>query len=112
MLAKLSTRPAFRRRAFAGVLTLALLGAGVPALATADDRPQPDLSRFYRQKVKWAACKDMDAPKDLQCGKVTVPLDYAKPGARTLDLALARYRATGKSRGSVLLNFGGPGGAG
>ncbi|MGW3309356.1 alpha/beta hydrolase [Streptomyces sp. NPDC001073] len=112
MLAKLSTRPAFRRRAFTGVLTLALLGAGVPALATADDRPQPDLSRFYRQKVKWAACKDMDAPKDLQCGKVTVPLDYARPGARTLDLALARYRATGKSRGSVLLNFGGPGGAG
>ncbi|MBK3573445.1 alpha/beta fold hydrolase [Streptomyces sp. MBT65] len=112
MLAKLSSRPAFRSCAVTGVLTLALLGAGLPALATADDRPASDLSRFYRQKVKWAACKDTDAPKDLQCGKVTVPLDYAKPGGRTLDLALARYRATGKSRGSVLLNFGGPGGAG
>lgn len=115
MLARLSSRPAFRRCAFTGVLTLALLGAGLPALAapaTAGDRQQPDLSRFYRQKVKWAACKDMDAPKDLQCGKVTVPLDYAKPGGGTLGLALARYRATGKSRGSVLLNFGGPGGAG
>ncbi|WP_329243463.1 alpha/beta hydrolase [Streptomyces sp. NBC_01478] len=112
MLAKLSSRPAFRGCAFTGVLTLALLGAGLPALATADDRPTSDLSRFYRQKVKWAACKDGDAPKDLQCGKVTVPLDYAKPGGGTLDLALARYRATGKSRGSVLLNFGGPGGAG
>ncbi|MFJ5309355.1 alpha/beta hydrolase [Streptomyces sp. NPDC088350] len=115
MLARLSSRPAFRRCAFTGVLTLALFGAGLPALgapATAGDRPRPELSRFYRQKVKWAACKDMDAPKDLQCGKVTVPLDYAKPGGGTLDLALARYRATGKSRGSVLLNFGGPGGAG
>ncbi|MET7482232.1 alpha/beta hydrolase [Streptomyces sp. NPDC005538] len=112
MLAKLSSRPAFRRRAFTGVLALALLGAGLPAVALAGDRPQPDLSRFYRQKVKWTACKDMDAPKDLRCGKVTVPLDYARPGAATLDLALARYRATGKSRGSVLLNFGGPGGAG
>lgn len=112
MLAKLSSRPAFRRCAFTGVLTLTLLGAGLPALATADDRPQADLSRFYRQKVKWAACGTPDAPKDLQCGKVTVPLDYARPGGGTLDLALARYRATGKSRGSVLLNFGGPGGAG
>ncbi|MFI6405474.1 alpha/beta hydrolase [Streptomyces sp. NPDC050548] len=112
MLARLSSRPAFRRCAFTGVLTLALLGAGLPTLATADNGPRPDLSRFYRQKVKWAACKDPDAPKDLQCGKVTVPLDYAKPGGATLDLALARYRATGKSRGSVLLNFGGPGGAG
>jgi pimeloyl-ACP methyl ester carboxylesterase len=112
MLARLSSRPAFRRCAFTGVLTLALLGAGLPALATAADGPQADLSRFYRQKVKWSACKDPDAPKDLQCGKVTVPLDYAKPGGGTLDLALARYRATGKSRGSVLLNFGGPGGAG
>ena len=112
MLAKLSSRPAFRRCAFTGILTLALLGAGLPALAAADAPPTSDLSRFYRQKVKWAACKDPDAPKDLQCGKVTVPLDYAKPGGGTLDLALARYRATGKSRGSVLLNFGGPGGAG
>jgi pimeloyl-ACP methyl ester carboxylesterase len=51
-------------------------------------------------------------PTDLQCAKVTVPLDYARPGAGTLDVALARYRATGTSRGSVLLNFGGPGGAG
>jgi pimeloyl-ACP methyl ester carboxylesterase len=112
MLAKLSSRPAVRRCAFTGVLTLALLGAGLPTLATADHRAQPDLSRFYRQRVKWAACKDPDAPKDLQCGKVTVPLDYTKPGGKTLDLSLARYRATGKSRGSVLLNFGGPGGAG
>ncbi|MEU6773546.1 alpha/beta hydrolase [Streptomyces sp. NPDC046759] len=110
MLAKLSTRPAVRRCAGTGVLALALLGAGLPAAAA--DRPQPDLSRFYRQKVSWAACKGTDMPKDLQCGKVTVPLDYARPGAGTLDVALARYRATGRKQGSLLLNFGGPGGAG
>ncbi|MFF7972339.1 alpha/beta fold hydrolase [Streptomyces sp. NPDC007905] len=110
MLAKLTTRPAVRRCAGAGALTLALLGAGLPAAAA--DPPQPDLSRFYRQKVSWGACGDPDTPKDLQCGKVTVPLDYAHPGKGTLDLALARYRATGRSSGSVLLNFGGPGGQG
>ncbi|MEU9444754.1 alpha/beta hydrolase [Streptomyces sp. NPDC048304] len=110
MLAKLSTRPAVRRCAGTGVLALALLGAGLPAAGA--DRPQPDLARFYGQKVTWTACKGLDMPHDMQCGKVTVPLDYARPRAGTLDVALARYRATGKKQGSVLLNFGGPGGAG
>ncbi|MEV5439317.1 alpha/beta hydrolase [Streptomyces sp. NPDC052682] len=108
MLAKLTKRPSVGRCAVTGAVGLVLLGAGLPAAA---DVP-PDLSRFYRQKVGWTACRGPDMPKDLQCGKVTVPLDYARPEAGTLDLALARYRATGPSRGSVLLNFGGPGGAG
>ncbi|OLZ73570.1 alpha/beta hydrolase [Streptomyces sp. IMTB 2501] len=110
MLAKLSTRPAVRRSAGTGALALALLGAGLPAASA--DPPQPGLTRFYQQKVTWTACKGSDAPKDLQCAKVTVPLDYARPRAGTLDVALARYQATGKKQGSVLLNFGGPGGAG
>lgn len=76
--------------------------------------PVPDLSRFYRQRVTWSACagEGEGMPADLQCGKVTVPLDYARPGEGTLELAMARYRASGRSRGSVLLNFGGPGGPG
>ncbi|MFJ3640450.1 alpha/beta hydrolase [Streptomyces sp. NPDC090108] len=110
MLAKLSSRPVARRGAGAGVLALALLGAGLPVAAAGP--ADPGLSRFYRQKVTWAACTDPKAPDDMQCGKVTVPLDYARPGAGTLDLALARYRATGPSRGSVVLNFGGPGAPG
>ncbi|MFC3572173.1 alpha/beta hydrolase [Streptomyces yaanensis] len=104
-----------RRRAVtsaaATTAVLALLGVSPPSMAPADGGG-PDLSRFYHQKITWSACKGEDMPDDLQCGKVTVPLDYARPSAGTLDLAMARYRATGKSRGSVLLNFGGPGGAG
>ncbi|MEU6227943.1 alpha/beta hydrolase [Streptomyces sp. NPDC047042] len=107
-------RSAYPRRALASAATLALLGTGAPTATTADD--EPDLSRFYHQKIKWSTCPAgaaYEVPmKGLQCGKVTVPLDYAKPGGGTLELALARYRATGKSRGSVLLNFGGPGGPG
>ncbi|MFE9900838.1 alpha/beta hydrolase [Streptomyces achromogenes] len=110
MLAMLSTRPLVRRCAGASALALALLGAGLPAAAA--DRPQPDLTRFYQQRPAWAGCPGPDMPKDLECAKVTVPLDYARPDAGTLDLALARYRATGPSHGSVVLNFGGPGGAG
>ncbi|MFE4551139.1 alpha/beta hydrolase [Streptomyces sp. NPDC056785] len=89
---------------------LALLTAGLPSAAVAADAP--DLSRFYHQKITWGACVGDGMPADLQCGKVTVPLDYAHPQSGTLDVAMARYRATGPSRGSVLLNFGGPGGAG
>ncbi|CAL9363657.1 alpha/beta hydrolase [Streptomyces sp. enrichment culture] len=125
MQAKLDSRPSVRRCAVTGALGLALLGAGLPAAngatttaattatATADARDTgAGMSRFYDQKVAWSACEGTDMPKDLQCGKVTVPLDYARPEGRTLDVALARYRATGDSRGSVLLNFGGPGGSG
>ncbi|GAA4089690.1 alpha/beta hydrolase [Streptomyces shaanxiensis] len=109
MLAKLSTRPMLRRCAVTGAVGLVLLGTGLP---TATDGPEPDLTRFYEQKVAWAKCPGEGLPKDMQCGKITVPLDYAHPKAGTLDLALARYRATGEKRGSVLVNFGGPGGAG
>ncbi|MFD5568624.1 alpha/beta fold hydrolase [Streptomyces cadmiisoli] len=111
MLAKLSPRHMARRCALTGAVGLALVGAGLPTTASAHDA-EPDLTRFYDQRIRWTACKEADAPEDLQCGKVTVPLDYARPGKGTLDLALARYRATGDKRGSVVLNFGGPGGPG
>ncbi|MFH8989224.1 alpha/beta hydrolase [Streptomyces sp. NPDC017940] len=92
-----------------------------PSAAPAPPEPaKPDLGRFYAQKIKWVACKpdvqnlpeDVTKDKDVGCGKVTVPLDYAHPGRATLDLALMRVRASGDKRGSLLVNFGGPGGAG
>ncbi|MEV6612491.1 alpha/beta hydrolase [Streptomyces sp. NPDC051051] len=114
MLAKLSTRPALRRGALAAVAaTLTLLGAGLPAATTDTGGGRPaDLSRFHDQKIRWGKCTGEGMPDDLQCAKATVPVDYARPDGATLDLALARYRATGDKRGSVLLNFGGPGGPG
>ncbi|MGC0333864.1 pimeloyl-ACP methyl ester carboxylesterase [Streptomyces sp. SAI-170] len=110
--------PAVRRCILTGTAGLALLGAGLPTAADDGDGDGPGLSRFYDQKISWSAkaCESPEEtgrPEGLQCGKVTVPLDYAHPNAGKLELALARYRATGKSsRGSVVLNFGGPGGSG
>ncbi|MFI5966894.1 alpha/beta hydrolase [Streptomyces asoensis] len=115
MLAKLPTRPGLRRCALAATAALTLVGAGLPtatANRNADGGDRPDLSRFYGQKIAWSACEGEGMPDDLQCGRLTVPLDYGRPGTGTLELALARYRATGDKRGSVVLNFGGPGGAG
>ncbi|WP_264924262.1 alpha/beta hydrolase [Streptomyces sp. A012304] len=111
MLAKLSTRPALRRGALAAAAALTLLGAALPT-AAADMAPGSDPSRIHEQKIAWKKCTGDGMPADLQCGKVTVPVDHDRPEAGTLDLALARYRATGDRRGSVLLNFGGPGGPG
>ncbi|MFY1679730.1 MULTISPECIES: alpha/beta hydrolase [unclassified Streptomyces] len=92
-----------------------LLATGPPSLVAAHGKtsdPPPDLSRFYAQGIDWVECRSPDMPDDMRCGTVTVPLDYARPGAGSLKLALARQRATGPSRGSLLLNFGGPGGSG
>ncbi|MEU1121189.1 MULTISPECIES: alpha/beta hydrolase [unclassified Streptomyces] len=114
--------------AIARVTVLAVVGAGVPGLASAaaaadgGGSGRPDLSRYYTQKIKWAACKGgteamaeaTGGAKDFQCGHVSVPLDYAKPGSGSVDVAMIRLKssASGKPRGSLLLNFGGPGGPG
>ncbi|MFF6996348.1 alpha/beta hydrolase [Streptomyces sp. NPDC008313] len=99
-----------QRCACASVAALTLFGAGLPPAAAAGG--DPDLSRFYHQRITWSACEGEGMPEDMRCGKVTVPLDYERPADGTMDVALARFRATGGSRGSVFLNFGGPGGSG
>ncbi len=106
--------------AVAGVTVLVVVGAG---MAAADDGSgRPDLARYYTQKIKWGTCKgDTEAAaeaaggaKDIRCGHVSVPLDYADPAAGDVDVAMIRMKssASGEPRGSLLLNFGGPGGPG
>ncbi|MEU8758565.1 alpha/beta hydrolase [Streptomyces sp. NPDC048659] len=67
------------------------------------------LQKYYGQQVTWRAC---GAP-GFQCGTVLVPLDYAKPAAGDVKLAVSRVKATGPGRrlGSLLVNPGGPGGS-
>ncbi|MFE7972412.1 alpha/beta hydrolase [Streptomyces shenzhenensis] len=74
-------------------------------------------SSLTSQKPGWGRCKataDSAAPSaDWQCATLTVPLDWAKPDGRTIGVGLIRARATGDDRiGSLLFNFGGPGGSG
>ncbi|QDY81237.1 alpha/beta fold hydrolase [Streptomyces qinzhouensis] len=75
------------------------------------------------QKLDWSACKapvkadGMYAEKPgarWQCATLKAPLDYTKPGGETLGIALIRTVAkdSGKRIGSLLFNFGGPGGSG
>ncbi|MCX4764830.1 alpha/beta hydrolase [Streptomyces sp. NBC_01275] len=71
------------------------------------------------QKLDWGRCKataDSAAPgSDWQCATLKAPLDWSKPDGTTIDLALVRAKARGgdgKRIGSLLFNFGGPGGSG
>ncbi|MET7700801.1 alpha/beta hydrolase [Streptomyces sp. NPDC005485] len=71
------------------------------------------------QKLGWGRCKaasgSAEPGDDWQCATLKVPLDYAKPDGRTIGLALIRSKAAGgqsKRIGSLLFNFGGPGGSG
>jgi pimeloyl-ACP methyl ester carboxylesterase len=87
--------------------------AGKPAETAAEARGAEQAARRAAEKgVDWKDCGD-DSP--LQCGIVTVPVDYADPGGRTIGIAVDRYPSQGtkeQRQGSLLLNPGGPGAPG
>ncbi len=119
-------------RAVAVLASLVVLAAGLTACDPGSDEaagPPPVPRTLTEQKPRWTACSAPstaqgggDKPEKLpdgtawQCATVTVPLDYANPDGKTIDLALIRAEAApgpGKKRiGSLLFNFGGPGGSG
>ncbi|TGB15837.1 alpha/beta hydrolase [Streptomyces sp. MZ04] len=95
----------------AGLALAGLLAGGVAAAALPDPSEQP------RPPVDWGRCSaDQKALNEAgaQCAKVTVPLDHADPGGRTIQIAISRIKAKspGERRGILLSNPGGPGGTG
>ncbi|CAM5736803.1 hypothetical protein SALBM311S_08912 [Streptomyces alboniger] len=66
--------------------------------------------------VDWQDCPaDWGLEKPIQCGYVTVPLDYAKPYGKQIKLAVDRIGNTGTKKerqGALIYNPGGPGGSG
>ncbi|HET6625051.1 MAG TPA: alpha/beta hydrolase [Nocardioidaceae bacterium] len=71
--------------------------------------PEPDLDRYYAQKPSWKTCRS-----DKLCATIEVPLDYADPGGKAIELSLLKVPAAKKSQrvGSLVVNPGGPGGSG
>jgi pimeloyl-ACP methyl ester carboxylesterase len=116
------------RRVVVAIVVLALLGSGVGLVAAGllgDDpagrsgsypeptpeagsevAPTPALADFYDQDLDWQACDDHE------CATLTVPLDYAEPRGRTIDLALLRVPARAERLGALVVNPGGPGSPG
>ncbi|CAM3867638.1 alpha/beta hydrolase [Tsukamurella ocularis] len=100
-------------------------GPAAPGTATTSVRaPETGvpaaLHKYYGQTIEWGSCAAMAKADDiaeydktkLECGHLTVPIDYDAPSAGETKLAVARVRATGQRRGSLLMNPGGPGGSG
>ncbi|AXE88475.1 alpha/beta fold hydrolase [Streptomyces sp. Go-475] len=112
-----------RLRAAALTATAVLL-ATVPTACGNGDAEDEDLTR---QELDWEACP---APSDAQgggappsplpdggewqCATMKAPLDWDDPKGDTIGLALIRARADDPNRriGSLIFNFGGPGGSG
>ncbi|WP_073947230.1 alpha/beta hydrolase [Streptomyces kebangsaanensis] len=73
-------------------------------------------SSLTSQRLDWGRCKataGSPAPgSGWQCATLKAPLDWSRPDGETIGLALIRARATGERTGSLLFNFGGPGGSG
>ncbi len=98
------------RRGLVAVGTGLLLFAGLttPAIAAAPGTAGPGQAV---RSITWAPCPEMPA---ISCGKITLPVDWSKPGGATFELALAKRPADdpAASKGPLFINPGGPGGSG
>ncbi|MFE0515165.1 alpha/beta hydrolase [Streptomyces sp. NPDC058964] len=103
--------PAVGRRtlavAVAATVTCSMSLTG-PDLALADGTPTPSVPV---PKLNWMPCVQ---GKRFDCATAKVPLDYANPDGRTIELAVVKRKATGPGRriGTLFFNPGGPGGPG
>ncbi|WJV50305.1 alpha/beta hydrolase [Streptomyces flavofungini] len=95
-------------------------GQGRAEAAAAKDREAVGAAiaarRAAKKGISWKDCpKDWGIAKPIQCGWVTVPLDYAKPNGKQIKLAVDRIGNTGSKKerqGALLYNPGGPGASG
>ncbi|MGG8408508.1 alpha/beta fold hydrolase, partial [Streptomyces sp. 12297] len=73
-------------------------------------------------RLEWSSCPAPSAAEgtgsppgpEWECSALDVPLDYDEPGGETIELALIRAKALDPKKriGSLVYNFGGPGGSG
>ncbi|MEU7024058.1 alpha/beta hydrolase [Streptomyces sp. NPDC046203] len=72
--------------------------------------------RAAKAGIDWRDCPaNWGLEKPIQCGFVTVPVDYSRPDGKKIQIAVDRVGATGTAgehQGSLLYNPGGPGGSG
>ncbi|KUO08353.1 alpha/beta hydrolase [Streptomyces sp. DSM 15324] len=112
----------------AGALVAATLMATAVAAPTASaagarsgqDREQRGAAiaaeRAAEAGIDWQDCPaDWGLEKPIQCGWVSVPLDYARPHGKQIKIAVDRIGNTGtpqERQGALVYNPGGPGGSG
>jgi pimeloyl-ACP methyl ester carboxylesterase len=99
--------------AAAVVVALGAAGSAITSAQAAPSRGAPD---HVPAPIAWQSCTEVSLKaQGAECGLVTVPMDYANPGGARIELAVARIAHTvpaDKYQGVMLVNPGGPGGAG
>jgi pimeloyl-ACP methyl ester carboxylesterase len=88
------------RRTLRTLLTASLVLTGAAVVPDAAASPQA---------IDWQPCGD-----GVDCATIPVPLDWSDPNGETIQIGLARRRATNPEAriGSLLIDPGGPGGSG
>ncbi|MBU6279497.1 MAG: alpha/beta fold hydrolase, partial [Actinomycetales bacterium] len=95
-----------------GLILQVLLPPGAQA---APGQGTPELARYYQQQMQWGPCPGQSAGSDsrLECARLTVPRDYAKPADGDITLLVNRYLPrSGDTGRSLVINPGGPGAPG
>lgn len=80
-----------------------VFGLVTPLTASATGAPAP---------LKWTECEGEGLDPRQECATVSVPMDYADPDGRRIDIAVSRIPSEKPSarRGALLMIPGGPGG--
>jgi pimeloyl-ACP methyl ester carboxylesterase len=102
------------KRLLAAVTLIGLVAGG--AIASVGAQAAPIRGEPGYGAVAWGTCTSPAlAGRTAECGFVTVPLDYARPGGATVQLAVSRIKHTvpaSEYQGVMIVNPGGPGGSG
>jgi hypothetical protein len=97
-----------------GVVAALIAAASTLLVADGNDGSADQSSAI--KPIVWSACTSgMEGALGLDCGFVTVPLDYAHPSSGSAKIAVSRRRHTSSEatyQGVMLMNPGGPGGSG
>lgn len=95
-------------RVFGAALASSALVLGMSPLASAAPEGQPE---FPVGAIDWKPCAEVPT---VDCGFLTLPIDYSKPNGEKFQLAVSRRKANDQSKriGAMVINPGGPGGSG
>src|SRR4051812_12929698 len=103
------------KRLLAAVTAAGLVAMGAVA-SDAQAHPARGEPGTAAPGIHWGKCDNASlVARHAECGFLTVPLDYAKPASRTIELAVSRIRHKTPHAGYLgvmLVNPGGPGGSG
>ena len=103
------SRPGRLHRGRALAVTVLAAGTAVAALAPVTAAAGASERSAPSPAISWTGCGTQ-----LECARVSVPLDWAHHGGRTITLSVIRHLAShpGQRIGSLFVNPGGPGDSG